>query len=216
MVSFGKRIPDMPLYALFLIPLFAVFALRMIAMAPRHAEPRCGRDDLIARKQMIFPPQPAMHPDMTARSTSLIRLSPRTTLGISQFRPSRIFGRARAPWAREAVSHPGWLRSSSSAICVSSALLCPLFVTHRQPSLVAEAFEFFGARFRHAAHAFAGIEPRDGALAPGRNRGNWRRGTGPTAAAPRAIDRAAASYLHPAPLSGKRCSTACPIARSWP
>ena len=36
MVSFGKRIPDMPLYALFLIPLLAVFALRMIAMAPRH------------------------------------------------------------------------------------------------------------------------------------------------------------------------------------
>ena len=35
MVSFGKRIPDMPLYALFLIPLFTVFALRMIAMAPR-------------------------------------------------------------------------------------------------------------------------------------------------------------------------------------
>ncbi len=34
-VSFGKRIPDMPLYALFLIPLIAVFALRMIAMAPR-------------------------------------------------------------------------------------------------------------------------------------------------------------------------------------
>ena len=28
MVSFGKRIPDMPLYALFLIPLLAVFALR--------------------------------------------------------------------------------------------------------------------------------------------------------------------------------------------
>ena len=35
MVSFGKRIPDMPLYALFLIPLFAVFALRMIAMSSR-------------------------------------------------------------------------------------------------------------------------------------------------------------------------------------
>jgi len=34
-VSFGKRIPDMPFYALFLIPLIAVFALRMIAMAPR-------------------------------------------------------------------------------------------------------------------------------------------------------------------------------------
>jgi methionine sulfoxide reductase heme-binding subunit len=32
-VSFGKRIPDMPLYALFLIPLAAVLALRMIAMA---------------------------------------------------------------------------------------------------------------------------------------------------------------------------------------
>jgi sulfoxide reductase heme-binding subunit YedZ len=34
-VSFGKRIPDMPSYALFLIPLAAVFALRMIAMASR-------------------------------------------------------------------------------------------------------------------------------------------------------------------------------------
>lgn len=32
MVSFGKRIPDMPLYALFLIPLVTVFALRMISM----------------------------------------------------------------------------------------------------------------------------------------------------------------------------------------
>ena len=33
MISFGKRIPDMPPYALFLIPLLAVFALRMISMA---------------------------------------------------------------------------------------------------------------------------------------------------------------------------------------
>ena len=33
MVSFGMRIPAMPLYALFLIPLLAVMALRMIAMA---------------------------------------------------------------------------------------------------------------------------------------------------------------------------------------
>jgi DMSO/TMAO reductase YedYZ heme-binding membrane subunit len=33
--SFGMRIPAMPLYALFLIPLLAVFALRMIAMAKR-------------------------------------------------------------------------------------------------------------------------------------------------------------------------------------
>ena len=42
MVSFGKRIPDMPLYALFLIPLLAVMALRLIAMAsartPRTAQ----------------------------------------------------------------------------------------------------------------------------------------------------------------------------------
>ena len=35
-VSFGKRIADMPLYALFLIPLALVFALRMIAMASRQ------------------------------------------------------------------------------------------------------------------------------------------------------------------------------------
>jgi sulfoxide reductase heme-binding subunit YedZ len=34
-VSFGRRIPDMPLYALFLIPLVAVFTLRMVAMASR-------------------------------------------------------------------------------------------------------------------------------------------------------------------------------------
>lgn len=37
MVSFGKRIPEMPLYALFLVPLAAVFALRMISMAARPA-----------------------------------------------------------------------------------------------------------------------------------------------------------------------------------
>lgn len=42
MVSFGKRIPDMPLYALFLIPLVAVFALRVIAMAPRAQAARTG------------------------------------------------------------------------------------------------------------------------------------------------------------------------------
>jgi sulfoxide reductase heme-binding subunit YedZ len=33
MVSFGKRIPDTPLYGLFLIPLLVVMALRLIAMA---------------------------------------------------------------------------------------------------------------------------------------------------------------------------------------
>src|SRR5215813_12535677 len=39
MVSFGKRIPDMPLYALFLVPLVAVFVLRMVSMAAK-ASPR--------------------------------------------------------------------------------------------------------------------------------------------------------------------------------
>lgn len=37
MVSFGKRVPAMPVYAAFLIPLVAVMALRLIAMA---AHPR--------------------------------------------------------------------------------------------------------------------------------------------------------------------------------
>ncbi|MBR0952423.1 hypothetical protein [Bradyrhizobium canariense] len=37
MVSFGKRVPAMPLYTAFLIPLLAVMALRLIAMA---AHPR--------------------------------------------------------------------------------------------------------------------------------------------------------------------------------
>jgi sulfoxide reductase heme-binding subunit YedZ len=41
-VSFGKRIPEMPLYALFLIPLLAVFALRMISMASKAA-PRAAQ-----------------------------------------------------------------------------------------------------------------------------------------------------------------------------
>lgn len=35
MVSFGKRVPAMPLYAAFLIPLLIVLTLRMIAMARR-------------------------------------------------------------------------------------------------------------------------------------------------------------------------------------
>ena len=37
MVSFGKRVPAMPLYAAFLLPLLVVMALRLIAMA---AQPR--------------------------------------------------------------------------------------------------------------------------------------------------------------------------------
>ena len=36
-VSFGKRVPDMPLYALFLVPLVAVFVLRMVSMAAKAA-----------------------------------------------------------------------------------------------------------------------------------------------------------------------------------
>jgi sulfoxide reductase heme-binding subunit YedZ len=32
-VSFGKRIPDMPLYTLFLLPLLAVFIMRVVAMS---------------------------------------------------------------------------------------------------------------------------------------------------------------------------------------
>jgi DMSO/TMAO reductase YedYZ heme-binding membrane subunit len=39
MVSFGKRLPGMPLYSLFLIPLLAVLALRLLAMT-RRAERR--------------------------------------------------------------------------------------------------------------------------------------------------------------------------------
>jgi DMSO/TMAO reductase YedYZ heme-binding membrane subunit len=35
-VSFGKRIPDMPLYGLFLIPLVMVFVLHMVAMVSRR------------------------------------------------------------------------------------------------------------------------------------------------------------------------------------
>jgi sulfoxide reductase heme-binding subunit YedZ len=39
-VSFGRRVPDMPLYALFLIPLFAVMAARVIAMASSRSASR--------------------------------------------------------------------------------------------------------------------------------------------------------------------------------
>jgi DMSO/TMAO reductase YedYZ heme-binding membrane subunit len=39
MVSFGKRIPDMPLYALFLLPLLLVMALRLIGMASARPAP---------------------------------------------------------------------------------------------------------------------------------------------------------------------------------
>ena len=42
MVSFGKRIPAMPLYALFLVPLLTVMALRLIAMASERT-PRTAR-----------------------------------------------------------------------------------------------------------------------------------------------------------------------------
>ena len=42
MISFGKRIPAMPLYSMFLIPLLAVMALRLIAMASART-PRAVR-----------------------------------------------------------------------------------------------------------------------------------------------------------------------------
>jgi methionine sulfoxide reductase heme-binding subunit len=42
MLSFGMRIPGMPLYSLFLIPLLAVMALRLIAMASART-PRTAR-----------------------------------------------------------------------------------------------------------------------------------------------------------------------------
>ena len=40
MASFGRRIPFMPLYSLFLIPLLAVLAVRLIAMASRPSRQR--------------------------------------------------------------------------------------------------------------------------------------------------------------------------------
>jgi DMSO/TMAO reductase YedYZ heme-binding membrane subunit len=40
MVSFGKRVPDMPLYSLFLVPLLAVMAVRLIAMASSRSARR--------------------------------------------------------------------------------------------------------------------------------------------------------------------------------
>jgi sulfoxide reductase heme-binding subunit YedZ len=42
LVSFGKRIPAMPLYALFLIPLLAVMALRLIAMMSASSQRATG------------------------------------------------------------------------------------------------------------------------------------------------------------------------------
>src|SRR5258707_7048651 len=102
---------------------------------------------------------------MTARSTSVIRLSPSTTWAIDQFRPSRTSGRPERP-GTEAVSQPGWPRSASSASRVNSARLFPILViADSQPSLMTEAFQLFCPRFGHAAHTFAGIEPRDSALA---------------------------------------------------
>src|SRR6201995_5370324 len=61
---------------------------------------------------------------MTARSTSLIMLSPSATLGISQLRPPEACGSGASATTR-AVSQPGSLRSASSTIAVSSAWLLP-------------------------------------------------------------------------------------------
>jgi len=103
---------DMPLYALFLIPLIAVFAMRMISMRQGRAADGAG---WIARSVFADPMnwRPSLRCTvMTARSTSLIRLSPRTTLGISQLRPPPGFESAEDRWTR-AVSQPGSLRSAS-------------------------------------------------------------------------------------------------------
>ena len=62
-VSFGKRIPDMPLYALFLIPLFVVFALRHDRDGPRAQGPDGagqGQAVLIPR-QMVFATKLTVH-----------------------------------------------------------------------------------------------------------------------------------------------------------
>ena len=56
MVSFGKRIPAMPAYAPFLIPLVAVIALRMIAMARIRAA-RHGHGELTAPAQSAAAPK---------------------------------------------------------------------------------------------------------------------------------------------------------------
>lgn len=42
MVSFGKRVPGMPLYSLFLVPLLAVMAVRLIAMASSRSTRRAN------------------------------------------------------------------------------------------------------------------------------------------------------------------------------
>lgn len=42
MVSFGKRVPGMPLYSLFLIPLVAVMAVRLVAMASSRSTRRAN------------------------------------------------------------------------------------------------------------------------------------------------------------------------------
>src|SRR5271154_525339 len=109
---------------------------------------------------------------MTARSTSLIRLSPSSTLGISQLRPPLLFDNSASATTR-AVSQPGWLRSASFAMAVSSGWLlgvvdikaavtreCGKGVTHaqghwnHQASWVPDIFQFAGACLGHAAHAF--------------------------------------------------------------
>src|SRR5882757_4650576 len=105
---------------------------------------------------------------MTARSTSLIRLSPSTTLGISQLRPPCACGSAATAGTR-AVSHPGWARSASSARRVSSSWLFPSVmatgVAPEDGSLMADIFQLLGARLRHVTHAFSRVDAGNGAFA---------------------------------------------------
>ena len=77
------------------------------------------------RADEIFPPQPWRCTDITARSRSLIKLSPENHVGNFPVAAFVHVPEGCAPRARDAVSHPGCARSSPSAMCVSSARLLP-------------------------------------------------------------------------------------------
>jgi len=59
-ISVGKRVPDMPLYALFLIPMLAVFALLMIAMASKPTARAASRIAASVDQQMKLSAKPVV------------------------------------------------------------------------------------------------------------------------------------------------------------
>lgn len=59
-ISVGKRVPDMPLYALFLIPMLAVFALLMIAMASKPTARATSRIAASVDQQMKLSAKPVV------------------------------------------------------------------------------------------------------------------------------------------------------------